>query len=395
MLIMFMAYKLLPFAADNYYVNFVDPAHSNQPIEVLYSTWDAQHYLYLSENGYQPGILSDIQFPLFPALIHITTPIFGGDDVVAALVVSNLSSLIGLVLLFDLFSELYDQQTAARTLILFIAFPTAFYLSLAYSEPIFLLLIAIFFRLLYRGKLGWAAIPAALLPLARTPGALVLVPYVSYYLVEVVGLGRRYFGLQGIRIPPGEPATGGQPGEGSSSVSMAEAWSRLRSPRGLFVLSPLLGVAAYFGFMYVATGNPLELVREAATNVSGFSPTLFLHPLDLYHQLMPDHLEIHGFTNSMIDRSFFAAFLLLIIPLFRKVHISLALYALATACLSVVGGSFVSYTRYVLVAFPVFIALALLLQHRRLSVLWMPLLYLFTMLQSLFLILHALNYWLA
>jgi hypothetical protein len=54
-----------------------------------------------------------------------------------------------------------------------------------------------------------------------------------------------------------------------------------------------------------------------------------------------------------------------------------------------------SYPRYLLAAFPVFLCVALLLQHRAVKWLQPPLLFLFVMLQSLFVVMHALSYWVA
>ena len=401
MLVAFLGWKLLPFAVGNYQVNFVDPAQAGNSLATLFSTWDGQHFLYLSQSGYRAGILSDNQFPLYPALIHLVAPIFGGSAL-AALVVSNTASLIGFCLLFDLVQLLYDRALAWRTVLLYLVFPTAFFFTLVYSEAVFFLLAMLFFYFLYRGRLGWAALPAALLPLARAPGFLIVIPFASYYLVEVAGLGRPLLGVArpqrqatAATAPPGSRSVGGPPSDRLPGWLGEFKPRALWSPRTLLVLSPLLGVSAYLGFMYLATGNPFEMARAAASNVSGFSPTLWLHPAQLVHQLTDQPLQIHGFTNSLLDRAFFLAFAALLIPLFRKVHISLALYALAMGAISVVGGSFVSYMRYVLLAFPVFIALALLLRGRRAGVLWLPLLYLFAMLQSLFLVMQALNYWVA
>src|SRR5438105_2930989 len=76
LLIIALAYAFLPFFADNFEVNFVDPAYRDGGIARAFSTWDAQHYLYLSESGYHAGQMSNAFFPLFPLLIHLATPLF-------------------------------------------------------------------------------------------------------------------------------------------------------------------------------------------------------------------------------------------------------------------------------------------------------------------------------
>ncbi|MBV9119693.1 MAG: glycosyltransferase family 39 protein [Chloroflexi bacterium] len=365
MLVILMAYKLMPFAEQNLAVNFIDPGRETPSIQTAYSTWDSQHYLFLSEHGYQAGQLSDIYFPLYPGLIRLATPIFG-SSLVAALVVANLASVVGLYFLFRMLGERFGQDVALRSLLLFLAAPTAFYFSLLYSESLFLLLISLFFFFLFRRQLGWASIPAGLLPLSRPTGIVVVVPFAVYYLVEVAGAGRE-----------------------------REWWPRLFRREVLWLATPLLGIAAYLTFMYLATGNPLEMAEATKMNISGFSLTAALHPVQLFQQLFQQPLEVHGFNDSMIDRAFFAAFLALLIPLFRRVHPALAFYTLAVGLITIVSGSFVSYSRYVMLGFPLFVVLTLLLDRENLAFLRAPLTYLFVMVQSLFLVMHALNYWVA
>src|SRR5581483_3142791 len=94
LLVVFLAFRLLPFFTDQFQLNFVDPNHPEVNLAAALTTWDAQHYLYLSESGYQPGQESNAFFPLFPLLIHILAPVLGGS-VGAGLVISNVASLAG------------------------------------------------------------------------------------------------------------------------------------------------------------------------------------------------------------------------------------------------------------------------------------------------------------
>ena len=367
LLLIFLAYNLLPFFQANFEVNFVDPLHPDVTLASAFSTWDAQHYLYLSENGYHAGQLSDAFFPLFPLLIHLATPLFH-SSLIAALVVSNVASLAGLYVLFKLVAELYGRAVARGTLLLYLAFPTAFFFSLIYTESLFLLLTASFFYLLFTRRFAGAALPAALLPLARPEGALIILPFAVYYALEVLGIGRR---------------------------PLAAALSRVRTAELASVLSPLLGAAAYLAFMRAATGNAFEMFETMKSYVSAHSITYILHPLQLAHALGQWPLAIHGFTNSAIDRALFLVFLLLLVPMFRRVHPALAVFALAVGVLNVVSGTFMSYSRYLLLAFPLFIAAATLLQQPNRRFLRLPLAYCMVMVQGLLLVIHALSYWVA
>jgi len=381
LLLVFLAYNLLPFFQANFEINFVDPLHPGVTLASAFSTWDAQHYLYLSENGYHAGQVSDAFFPLFPLLIHLATPLFH-NSLIAGLAVSNVASLIGLYVLFKLVAELYGRATARSTLLLYLAFPTAFFFSLIYTESLFLLLVATFFYLLFTRRLAWAALPAALLPLARPEGVLIMLPFALYYAVEVLGLGRRAAErpLNSLVAADGFPAA---------------LLARVRVVELAPVFSPLLGAAAYLLFMRAATGNAFEMFQAMKSYVSAHSITYVLHPLQLAHALAEWPLAIHGFTNSAIDRALFLVFLLLLVPMFRRVHPALAVFALAVGILNVASGTFMSYSRYLLLAFPIFIAAAMLLQRPNLRVLRLPLAYCMVMVQGLFLVMHALSYWVA
>jgi hypothetical protein len=353
-LLVFLAFRLLPFFTDQYQLNFVDPTYEQPNLAAAFSTWDAQHYLFIAEHGYVPGNESNAFFPLLPALIRLFMPLFGGSSLIAGLAVSNAASLAGLYVLFVFLRDLCGRRTALDTLVLFLAIPTAFFFSLVYSESIFLLLSALLFLFLYRDQYARAAIPAALLPLARPAGALVLLPFAAYYL---------------LRQRP------------------------VLNKRALWLAAPIAGGVVYLAIMWLATGNPLEMMEAEKVYVSGYSILNVLHPAELWQRLMQAPLHIHGYADSMIDRAFFAAFLALLIPLFRRVPLPLALFALGTGLLSVLSGTFMSYGRYVLAAFPLFLCVALLLQHRAVKWLQPPLLFLFVMLQSLFVVMHALSYW--
>lgn len=367
LLLVFMAYHLLPFFRTNFEVNFVDPLHPEISLATAFSTWDAQHYLYLSEAGYRAGEISDAFFPLFPLLIHVATPLFR-SSLLAGLVVSNLASLAGLYLLFKLVGQLYGRSTARTTLLLYLAFPTAFFLCMIYTESVFLLLAVGFFYLLFTGHLAWAALPAVLLPLSRPEGVLIILPFAVYYGVEHLGIGKRPF---------------------------AAALSRVRTVHVAAVLSPVLGGIAYLVFMRLATGNAFEMLQAMKGYVSAHSLTYVLHPLQLAQALAQWPLALHGFTNSIIDRALFLVFLLLIVPTFRRLHPALAAFALAVGILNVLSGTFMSYSRYLLLAFPVFITAALLLDRPNLRFVRLPLAYCMILVQGLFVVMYALNYWVA
>jgi Gpi18-like mannosyltransferase len=78
-------------------------------------------------------------FPLYPAVGWVVSRVTGWPAAVSLLVVANLSSLASYFVLYRLFQK-YESPAAARwALMLFVAYPFAYYQSAAYSEPMMIL----------------------------------------------------------------------------------------------------------------------------------------------------------------------------------------------------------------------------------------------------------------
>ncbi len=59
--LVYLTFQLLPsiFATEIYHENFHWPPDDPPSLASAYKTWDGNHYLYLSEMGYQPGAISN------------------------------------------------------------------------------------------------------------------------------------------------------------------------------------------------------------------------------------------------------------------------------------------------------------------------------------------------
>ena len=112
--------------------------------------WDAQWYLWIVNNGYHAGAVGHTGFgtgyydfaffPLYPSLIAIFS--LGGQlpvDIVAP-VLSNVLFVLALVPIRIGLERLFDRKIARFGLLLFAFSPAAYAYSLAYSEPLFLLI---------------------------------------------------------------------------------------------------------------------------------------------------------------------------------------------------------------------------------------------------------------
>jgi Gpi18-like mannosyltransferase len=346
-----LGFYLLPFLSPAYYSNFHSPQNAPVSLATAFKTWDAQHYLFLAEKGYAPHQMSNAFYPLFPFLIKTFRPLFFGNSMLAGLALANLFSLVFIVFFYKFVRDLFEAQTAFIASLFLLAFPTGFYLSLIYTESLFLMLAIMFFYFLYQHKLWPALFTVFLLPLSRPQGILLLIPLGVFLL------------LPGVR----------------------------KKIEYLLPLSLIAGLLVYFLDMQFLTGSFLAGITAQKYFVSNVSLLSFLNPLGWISQnFFYSSLSLHGFTGSLIDRFFFLCALVLLYFTYRKLDKVLFCYALLIALTPVFTGSFMSYTRYFLLSFPFFITLSTLLKEKS-AYLIIPL----VVAQTLFLLAHSLNFWVA
>jgi hypothetical protein len=143
---------------------------------------DAVWYLRLADDGWAPDDGSAAFFPLYPLTVRAVGWVLPGDDLLAAILVSNLAFLGALLALFALTAEAFGERAARRTIVVVAAFPTAFFFLAPYGESLFLLLSLLAFREARRDRWFGVAAAGALAALTRSVGVL-LVPAL---LVEAV-----------------------------------------------------------------------------------------------------------------------------------------------------------------------------------------------------------------
>lgn len=343
-----------------------------------FATWDIAHYLQLSQEGYKAGSASCAFYPLWPLVIRAATALTGGWPVLTSLVLTNVLSLIGLWLLYQLVERHFGASVSLDSLILMLAFPGALFFSFPYSESLYLVILMLLFWSLELKRWFWTSLAAFLLPLTRPVGIFIVLP-LTWFLYE-----------QWRNVSPdSEPVTGGgtfgeRTAQGGSRPESSDCSSRSKSaliPPGfrwsgltsaatdrigrfahrqwLLLLCPLLGCATYFGTMYAWTGNAFEgfEAQKAYPN----SPSIKnMFDLPAFWSAFTNVLNLDGMMNSALDRGFFLLFLALL-PAVWKLNRTWFWYVLPTGLVPAMTSYFMSYRRYIMVLFPLFIVLAQLL----------------------------------
>jgi len=360
------------------------------------ATWDAAHYLYLSEVGYRPGMPPCAFYPLWPLLVRGAAPIFGGSHLVTGLVLANLFSLAAWVLFHRLVARRWGEGAANWALVFMVAFPGALFFQFNYTESLFLLLVLGLWWGLEARRDRWAWLAACLLPLTRGVGVFAVLP-IGWYVLEPVrkwvvefaarerkerkegeGFSAFFAFFRGVWSEvAGAPNSNSARTLGSGSTQTRRtgvrrsgdlappAWqSALRrslAGRGWLLAGPLLGWAVYLALMWHWTGDPFEGFK--AQKHWGVHSISNLWNVPKFVVGLFTSYEWHEFTGSVLDRCMFLV-LLYCLPILWRLDKGLLVWTYMLGVLPAMSGTFTSYTRFASCAFPVFIALGVMLSRR-------------------------------
>lgn len=277
-----------------------------------FANFDGVHYLIIAKDGYS-NQFTQVFFPFFPLIINFIGKIFSINFISAALIVSNASFLLGLIIFFELVTKFFNQKIAFWSILLLLTFPTSFFFGSTYTESLFFLLTVSSFYLLSEKRVILASFLGLLASATRLMG-IFLAP--SFYLTDIK---RKYIPL--IIIP--------------------------------------LGLLSYMVFLKIRFNNPLYFLtaqeifgQERSTN----SVVLFPQVVFRYIKIL---LTTKGlvFNIALLELSatFFALVTIFIFR--RKIPREWFAFSLFAILIPTLTGTFASMPRYILVVFPLFIAL--------------------------------------
>jgi hypothetical protein len=317
--------------------------------------WDTISYLGIAILGYRQD--ASIAFmPLYPLLIRLTAPIFAGNYLLVALVLSTLFCMITLILMYELFATMYPQSTARDSVVLFLTFPTAFFLLAGYTESLFMVFVLGFWILARKKQWLWAALLAGLATLTRLQGVILsavmlwmmLVSMVDQPAATLMGQVRQVFGI--LKPYPEKPVRSVQPA----------AWLALLIPP--FVAGGYQLWLKLAGYGSIAGALRTYWRLETVPPWTGFVLFLQRLPTARFHYM------------DWIDLTLFVVILIASLIALRLLDPAFSLYIWLTIAVLLTRGTpphlLASYSRYFLALFPLFILPALLpKQSQRFTVL--------------------------
>jgi len=297
----------------------------------LVSPWgnfDGVYYLLIAENGYtvNPGF-----FPLFPILINLASSVFGvtiefdSIQYFIALFLVSLFFLCAFIMFYKLAKLDYKKNIAMWGIVFILVFPTSFFFAAIYSESLFFLLSILSFY--FARKKNWlmASIFGMLLTVTR-PVGIAIFPAILYefYISEKSFLKKK----------------------------------------SLLLLAIPLGLIAYAIYNLVKWGNALYFIQAQGNfqnnrEVGGivlFPQTIFRY-LKIFFTVSPGQYE--WFVALLEFSAFIFASVMIYIAWQKKVRFSYVIFAIIALLIPISTGTFSGLPRYVLILFPIFIALAL------------------------------------
>jgi Gpi18-like mannosyltransferase len=285
----------------------------------LWANFDGAHYIKIAQLNFHEKFTQAF-FPLYPWSIRWLNYLIH-NSLWSGLVISHLA-LIGFLYFFLKLGRLdYSANSVRWAAVLFLVFPTSFFLFSLYSESLFLFLVAACLYFCRQKKFWLGALFAGLASATRLVGVFLVLAVIWEYW----------------------------------QANQKKSWFQLG---GLSLLS-LSGLIAYLIYLKQKYHNTLIFVQSQ----SGFGAGRQVDKIILYYQVVYRYLRmlltvsLHNDIYSVMVFEFFIslAFLGLIIwALIKKLRPSYLLFLIPAYFLPTCTGSFLSMPRFMLASFPLF-----------------------------------------
>lgn len=278
--------------------------------------WDSGHFIGIVENGYKYNFQYAF-FPLFPIIIFFVSKLFFIKTVLVAVLINLSAFSLAIFLLFKLLNLDYSAKFSLKVILTVLCFPLSFFFILPYSESLFFLLTVASFYFALKSRFKLACLLAGLSLLTRPLGvATTTAIFIEIFIVQ-------------------------------------------RKKTKAFLLSPIF-IIIYSFYLKFKTGDFFYYLkaeehwqRSLSLPVESFWQDLkIISSQTLSYVTIPVLAEIISLVLGVY----------LLIKSYRKLRISFFIYFLVSLLLPLLTGKLTSLPRFLIVIFPLFITLALLLR---------------------------------
>jgi len=322
----FVGFRILGYRSGYEFSNissiFTHTVVVGNPLIFPWANFDGVHYLQIAQRGYQT---EGAFFPLFPMFIKLFS--LGTSNLNTLFFIGIFISSIFCVIAFMYLSKLlrfdYPKTIADRTLLFILAFPTAFFFGMVYSESMFLMFLVLSFYTIRKEKWFLAILFSTLLCATR---------------------------LVGIFIIP---------------VLLYEYWQKHGFSKKLFLMFvPAAADIVYSFYCKYKWNDYLYFLHAHGQLANGRSTDSVVIPFQTVYRYLKIFTSIppaqYEWWIALLELSLFMFALVIFVKAYMdKVRFSYILFSLFAIFLPVFSGTFSGLPRYLLVLFPIFISLAL------------------------------------
>ena len=301
----------------------------------MFNRWDAPHYVDIAKNWYVSNPTLDaynfiVFFPFYPILIRLFTVDLNYINL-SALIVANVCSLIAFFYLYKLAKLEFNEGIAIKAVLFISIFPTAYFLSVPYTEGLFFALVISSIYYARLGKWQFAGLLSLFAALTRIAG-LVLV---AVLLVE-------YFHQKNWK---------------AKKIDLKILWT----------LFALVGFLIYLNINNQVTGNPFTFMQIQAVHWSNnFDPWTGLTSA---YGWATNATYPSNVTIGIAPISFALFGLLMVgIGIWRRLRPTYLVYMFLSWGFAISTSWWISVPRYVLAMFPMFILFGLLSRKKAITI---------------------------
>lgn len=388
-----------------------------------WANWDGGHFRGIAEKGYI--VFQVVFFPLYPLLIkglmYLKIP-----SLLGGLLISNLSIVAALYYLYKLIILDFDESIAKKAVIVTLAFPTAFYFGVVYSEALFFFLAISSFYYSRKRNFFLAFILAGLATITRLAGVGVIVAVALEYFLKITkpptlkiilsSLINRliiFLFIVSITLKVVENVFLQNDyyfeiGVLEFTLSLVWVWmsllflfsllfftlrninyKKIFSRVSFYLLLSFLPLFLYCFYLYSTQGSFFAFVNHE-NQWQRHLTFPWSAPLIAFRELLKINIfKIGGGAQLLIEFLFFMIFFVMLLISYFKFRISYTLFFIICLLLPISTGTLQAIHRYGLIIFPVFILLAQI-KNQSVFYLW---LYFSLMLQGVLLVLFINSYW--
>ncbi len=287
-----------------------------------WANMDGVHYLSITQNGY--FIYEQAFFPLYPNLIRWISSVTGVSTVAAALAISHISLLGGILFFYELARSI-NPRYATWSVVSLLLFPTSFFFASVYTESLFLFLAAVCLWA-SRRKLWLVAGVAGMLASNTRLFGIFLFPVVMWEYLKEAKRIRRWQDILSISLIP--------------IGLIAYMWylkDSIGDPLAFFHAQPAFG-AGRSGGALITLPQVLWRYARILLTVSPVSLIYAVSVIELVTLVLGIWLTWIGLRKKILNTAYL-------------------FYALAILVTPTLTGTLSSLPRYILSAFPLFIVL--------------------------------------